>query len=568
LATNAATAFETVDDVVGSGTMTIQYGTTTTEPYAFTADSSKAIETIEVSDANKNTTLSGLRDYINQGDYGFSATIVNDGNGYRLTLTSKDTGAANSMEVTVVDDDATSTDNSGLSQLAFNENAQASMIQTVQSQDATLSINGLEITRDSNTVTGAIDGLTLNLSQADPGNPVTVTVGAGTEDIKSAIVEFVDGFNGLLSNINSLTAYNADSAAGVLIGDYTVRNITTQIRNVLSTTVSQVSSSFQSLAELGITSDKQGLLEVDNRVLDEALSGNADDVASIFTEQGRASDSGITFLSSSSDTQSGFYSVNITQMATQGEITAGTVNSLTIDDSNDTFSVNVDGINSRNITLNQGAFADGAELAAHIQAQINNDATLKAVGSSVTVAYDTLNNNFKITSQKFGDDSSVNIISVDTNTASTLGLEVASGTQGVDVAGTINGQSAEGSGQTLTSISGTSRGMVLAITSGAAGSRGSISLTKGITETLDNLLTSFLADDGFISTREEGFNDELEKITELRQKLDDRVSSLEARLVQQFSAMDALISQLNATSSYLTQQLDNFVKPNSINSKN
>jgi flagellar hook-associated protein 2 len=171
LATNENTAFATVNDVIGSGTLTIQFGTTT-DPYSFTPDSGKPSQAIEVSAANGNDTVSGLRDYINDNDFGLQASIVDDGvNGYRLVFTSDDTGAANSMELTVTGDgDGNNNNNSGLSQLAFNASAQGSLTQTVAAQDAALTINGLDITRDTNSITGAFYGVTLDLLKADEGN--------------------------------------------------------------------------------------------------------------------------------------------------------------------------------------------------------------------------------------------------------------------------------------------------------------------------------------------------------------------------------------------------------------
>ncbi len=570
LATNAATAFETVDDTVGTGTMTIQFGTTTTDPYTFTSDTSKANQVIEVSEANGNTTLSGLRDYINEGDFGISASIVNDGNGYRLTLTSENTGASNSMEITITDDgDGIQDDNAGLSQLAFNSAAQSSLTQTVEATDAQLTVNGLEITRDTNSVAGAIGGVTLNLLKADVGNVISVKVGADTASVKTAITEFVDGYNGLMTNINSLTAYDSqDNSVGILLGDFTVRSVTNQIRSVLSTSIAQFSSDFQSLADIGIKTTSEGTLSLNSATLDGALSNSPDDVASIFAKQGRATDSGVSYISSTSDTLSGSYFVNITEMASQGVLTAATINSLTIDANNDVFKIRVDGTNSGDITLTQGDYASGAALATHLQAQINNDSSLKAAGASVIVSYDSLNNNFNITSQKFGSTSSVALTSVDTNSASTIGLSILTGTTGVDVTGTINGQAAEGSGQLLTSTSGDSYGLVVSVTSGNAGNRGTLSLTNGIIDSLDNLLTTFLGSNGYISNREDGFNKELDEIATLRLKLDERINSLEARLVQQFSALDTLVSKYQATSNYLVQQLDSLVKPNSINGNN
>ena len=188
LATSAATAFVDVNDTIGTGTLTIQFGTTSTGPYAFTQDTSKATQTITVSAANNNTTLSGMRDYINDNDFGVQASIVNDGNGYRLLLTSESTGAKNSMNITVTSDgDGNDNDNSGLSQLAFNASAQASVTQTVAAQDAALSINGLDITRESNTVSGAIGGLTLELLKADVGNTVKLSVAENAQPARASI---------------------------------------------------------------------------------------------------------------------------------------------------------------------------------------------------------------------------------------------------------------------------------------------------------------------------------------------------------------------------------------------
>ena len=85
---------------------------------------------------------------------------------------------------------------------------------------------------------------------------------------------------------------------------------------------------------------------------------------------------------------------------------------------------------------------------------------------------------------------------------------------------------------------------------------------------LDDLLDNFLQSGGFIASREESLNDGLEDIADDRIRLDDRISSLEARLIRQFSALDALVAQFNQTSSFLTQQLANLPKPNSINDNN
>ena len=250
-------------------------------------------------------------------------------------------------------------------------------------------------------------------------------------------------------------------------------------------------------------------------------------------------------------------------MATRGVYQGALVNSFEIDADNDEFTLKVDGTTSGAISLTSAVYADGDALAGHIQAQINADAALKAAGVSVAVEYDSENSKFAVSSTSFGSASSVDFISVDINTLADLGLGIGSGSAGTDIAGTINGQSAAGSGQLLTSQTGDSAGLALLIDSGSAGNRGSVSFSNGIVGTIDGLLDSFLKSDGFVSTRENGLNGKLTGLTEEFEALDTKVTNLENRLIKQFSALDALVAQFNTTSTFLEQQLDNLVKPNS-----
>ncbi len=569
LASSAATAFSNVDDVIGSGTMTIRFGTTTTGPYSFTQDTSKATEIITVSAANGNNTLSGLRDYINDNEFGVRASIINDGNGYRLTLTSEDSGAENSMEITVSGDgDGDDNDNSGLSQLAFNTNAQAGMIQTVAAQDAVLKVNGLEITRDTNTVTGAINGVTLNLSKADSGNVINLNIGEDSGAVFSAIEEFVEGYNGLTETINTLTKYDSETGeSGLLIGDSTVRNVSSQLRNLMTNTVDQLAGSIRSFSDIGISTQFDGTLQIDAAKLNSAIASDTQAVEALFRPQGRPTDGDVEFVSSTDNTQPGAYSVLVSSFATQGVYNGATLNNLTIGNDNDAFTIKVDGTTSNSILLTQDTYADGDALATHIQAQINGDALLQAESITVSVSFN--GTGLDITSARYGSESTIEFTSVDASMLADLGFGVgSSGADGTDISGTINGSAATGAGQMLTSNAGNSSGLALLIDSGSTGFRGTVSFSKGMISSINEILDSYLQSDGLISTREEGLTDDLEDINEQREKLDLRISGLEARLISQFATLDSLIAQFNNTSSFLTQQLANLPKPNSISRNN
>lgn len=575
LATNENSAFATVNDVIGSGTLTIQFGTTT-DPYSFTPDSGKPSQAIEVSTANGNDTVSGLRDYINNGDFGLQASIVDDGvNGYRLVFTSDDTGAANSMELTVTGDgDGNNDNNSGLSQLAFNASAQGSLTQTVAAQDAALTINGLDITRDTNSVSGAINGVTLDLLKADVGNIVNLDVKENRDEVTASITGFVEAYNELNDNIKSLTAYDPESGAGsALIGDFTVRSVSSQIRSILFGSISGLQGDIKSLVDIGITTNSSGKLNVDSTKLKDALLNNASEVQALFSLQGKTTDPGIGYVSSTSDTQQGDYAINLTQLITQGVLTGTgpvTGTPIVISNGNDNrrFRITVDGVSSGNFNLSNGTYNSEADLATAMQNRINNRNALQTAGVSVTVTYDATADRFVITSDSSGPTSTVEITRVDTNTFADLGLDLGSGVAGTDsgFTATIDGTSAAVNGQVVTSETGPSTGLSVEILSSGFGNRGTVSLTKGLAGKLDDLLDNFLRSDGTIANREKGLNESLEGIEDDRFKLEDRILALEARLVRQFSALDTLIAQFNQTSSFLTQQLANLPKPNTINS--
>ncbi len=569
LATSAATAFATVDDVIGNGTLTIQFGTTTTSPsYSFTPDLARPPQAIDISAANGNDTVSGLRDYINENDFGFQASIVDDGiNGYRLVFTSEDTGAANSMELTVTaDGDGNDNDNAGLSQLAFNASAQGSLVQNVEAQDASLTINGLGISRDTNSISGAINGVTLDLLKADIGNIVNVEVKEDRAEITATINGFVDAYNELSESIKSLTSYDAETGTGsVLIGDFTVRSISSQIRSVLFGSISGLQGNIKSLVDIGITTNSNGTLDVDSTKLSDALDNYPSEVEALFGIQGRTTDPGVSYVSSTSDTEPGDYAINVTQLFTQGYLNgAGPVNSLTVNGGNNRIRLTVDGEDTGNFNLSGGTYADEAAFATMMQNRINS----RLSSGSVTMTYDTPNDRYVITSDSSGPASTVEITNVDSNTFADFGLAVGTGIDGTDsgMEVTIDGVTATANGQIFTSESGPSNGLSVEILTNTTGNRGTVTVSNGLAAKLDGILDAFLQSDGTIASREESLNEGLEDIEDERFRLEDRILVLEARLIRQFSALDALIAQFNQTSSFLTQQLANLPKPNSINS--
>ncbi len=577
----ATTAFDKVTDTVGTGTLTFQFGTTVGS--VFTANGAKASQTVTIGSANSS--LSGIRDAINAAKIGVTASVLNDGTGNRLVFSVGDTGAANSLKITVSDtSDASNIDNTGLSRLAYDPAGGAgtgkNLTQTVSAQNALLKVDGIDgISKASNIVTDVVQGVTLSLVKVSVlDTPATLSVTADTAGVKTAVENFVKAYNDLNKTVKDLTAYDAGTKqAAVLQGDSSVQSIITQVRRALNEPLVGVGGQYSQLSQVGIAFQRDGSLALDSSKLQTAVDTNFADIAALFANVGKPSDSLVNYVSATGKTLAGSYALNITQIATQGLLNGATTASLAhtsgtftspfvIDANNNTLSVKIDGVLSATITLTQGSYTTAAALTAEIQSKINGDSALKGASVTASVTFDSASSLLKITSDRYGSASTVEVTTVDTNTAATLGLSAASGSAGVDVAGTINGNTATGSGRFLTGQSGSIEGLKLEIVGGSTGDRGAVGYSLGYAYRLDQLATLLLGNTGPISSRTTGINSSIQDINDRREVLNRRLVDIEKRYRQQFSALDSLLAQLRTTSDYLTQQLKSL--PGFTSSKN
>ncbi|MCV6604562.1 MAG: flagellar filament capping protein FliD, partial [Porticoccaceae bacterium] len=246
-------------DTVGEGVLTIRFGTTDYTPptpgpesyNSFAVNPDRGVATITID--SSNNTLEGVRDAINDADIGVRAVVVNDGSGFRLLLSSEQTGAENSLEVAVADSgDGNNLDAAGLSALAFSS-AATNLEQTVAAQDAVFTVNGLSINSSDNRANDVIAGVDIDLKDLSGSAPVTVTIAEDQDSVKSLISDFVDSFNSFANTANTLTDYNADTGnAGALQGDFSARSIIGQVRQTLTNAVAGFNGPFSSLSEIGI----------------------------------------------------------------------------------------------------------------------------------------------------------------------------------------------------------------------------------------------------------------------------------------------------------------------------
>jgi flagellar hook-associated protein 2 len=553
----AVPGFASTSDTLGSGSLTIAFGTYDPVGNSFQLNGAKPATVINI--PSGSNTLAGIRDAINAAGAGVTATVVNDGaaRGNRLVITSKDSGAANSVRISVMDDDGNNTDASGLSQLAFDPSAapgsgkNLSEVQTAR--DAILSVDGITVTKVSNVITDAIQGITLNLTKTNAGSTVGLSVAADSAAIKDGVASFVKAFNTINKNIRDLTAFDpVTKRGGALQGDSAPLSALSQMRGVLTRTVESAQGS-TTLSQVGVSFQRDGTLALDERKLQAAIDRDLDGVVALFAATGRTADGQTLFAGSSQKTQPGSYAVAVSRLATSGSLAGSAPPNLSIASGvNDRVELSIDGA-ALGITLRPLTYASIAELAAELQTRIT-----EAGGSALVSAAGGV---LSLSSASFGTASAL-VLTGGNGASDLLGATPAT-TMGQDVAGTINGVSARGSGQTLVgAIGDASEGLALRVFGGPLGARGEAIFSRGYADQLAGLASSFLDSGGLLSTRTDGINSSIRGLGQRQEALETRLNQMEKRYRAQFTALDTSISSLQQTSSFLTQQLASLINSN------
>lgn len=439
-------------DVIGTGKLTIAFGTyapaivSPATPASFTANPDKA--SFEVTIDSSNNTLAGVRDAINAANGGVTATIVNDGTANRLVITSKETGEVNGLKITVDDDDGNPTDNSGLSKLAYDPLGAAgsgkNMSQLQAPLNALLNIDGINVIKSSNTVSDAIEGVTINLLTTSNSQAVNLGVASDQAKIKESVTAFVDAYNKVMDTLKTLTKFDeAGKSSGKLLGDATARSITSQLKSVISKAV-DTGGSITSLTDIGVGFQRDGKLGLDSTKLTNAITNNFDDIAALFSTSARTNDPQVSYLSSTSKTQTGTYPITVSQ-----------------------------------------------------------------IGSDIT-----------------------------------------------NMVGTINGVAGNGLNQELIGATGdASEGLRIKVLGNTTGARGSITFVKGYAAQLDDILDGLLDEEGLLAARTDGITESVKRLEKQTDAFNIKLTLIEKRYREQYTRLDTLLSSLQNTSSYLSQQI-------------
>jgi flagellar hook-associated protein 2 len=248
---------------IGTGTLKLSLGGTS---FNVTVDSS-------------NNSVAGLAATINSasGNPGVTATVVTGSDGAHLVLSSTVTGAANQLQVSETDA------GTALSALTYASGNTAHYTQNSAAQDAQFSISGIPYTSPSNTVSNALNGVTLTLTGTTGTSTPTLTVATNSTAIQSNISNFVSAYNTLEKSLSSLGSFDSTtSTAGPMLGDALLSGIKNEVRSALNSVVN-TGSPYTSLASIGITTNKDGTLSLNKTTLSTAMSTNFSAVSQIFS---------------------------------------------------------------------------------------------------------------------------------------------------------------------------------------------------------------------------------------------------------------------------------------------
>ena len=607
------------------------------------------------------------------------ATITGDG---KILITDLTKSRPSNLNVTMADTIAAS--GSSLD-LGFTASAAGTIRkrEITAGADASFSVDGVSLTRSSNSITDVVSGVTLNLQKKDPATTITVRVDQDLDAVKTKIRAFVAAYNNVSSYIKTQQTYDSDTkqADGVLFGDGTLSSIKTDLTSTLIGSVWGAASDLPSLGLIGINLDNDGLLAIDDTVLTNNLQTRFNDVQALFSVKASVSAGSIEYTSSGRLTQAGNYDVNITQAATQSSAisttavagTLGSAETITVTESGKTASVALtsamtmaDIVNALNtefsasyaqaLTGSETLYSDAgmttkitagttwnsvyknvgsvgtltnvtagdlisfsgtdrsggtvkgsyrvADAAtntvqgllsaveqaygSNVTAQVTSDGRItvtdKQTGnSSITLSFDMTNahdltfgtvsetnaggvkgrfkldltaandgsNHLAINHNAYGSASTFTV----SESAKLLWAADQTADNGKDVAGTIDGKTATGKGQSLTGNSGQTGidGLVLKYTGTATGAIGSIKLTMGIGELCDRTLYQITDSvSGYLTYKQDSIQNEIDSQSTQITQMEARLSQKKVRLTAQYVAMETALSKIKNQGDWLT----------------
>lgn len=514
---SSSTAFGTMIGASGLGPQTVQ------------------INGINVGLDLSTDSLQGMADKINLAATGATASVVaqqkNGTTTYRLEI-------AGSGSAPTFTDSANTLSTLGIIQ-------QAPGHSLVTAQDAEYKIDSVSLTSASNTIEEVIPGVKLTLLKANATTPEksTLTLNNDSNSVAEKVKGVMNSYNAALDFIAANSAFDANTyATGPLFGDSLVQQFESTLSSVLLSNVPGLTGSYKNLTDLGFGFGSDGRMKVDDAKLRKGIETDPDAVKKLFQNFGTGSVPTLNYVSSTNSSLTSStapYDINITQIATKTQYIAATTKTAVNTTSEKlTFAGNMFSSGSLDLTIDIGSSM------ADIVNKINNDPRLKDLLSASDNA-----GKLQIDSKKYGINGRFTLVSNQSPTADNSGVGFAAGTltDGLDVAGTIAGQTATGVGQFLTgaSTNTVANGLQIEYTGSSTGLVGTMSFARGMVGLLNASMTSFTDfTNGMTVTGEKSLRDQADSIQKDIERINKRADEKAIEMRNRFSIMEQRISQL------------------------
>lgn len=407
--------------------------------------------------------------------------------------------------------------------------------EVVAGSDALARVDGVVVQRSTNTITDAVAGLTLNLQQVEAGVTTTLTLDRDGDAIATKLKDVATAYNELLTFRAEQQKENAP-----LRNNSTLRASQANLTGQLLSGVSGLTGGFTRAGMAGLALQADGTLKLDEAVLKTALSTSFQDVATLFNTGASSTNGSLSYFVSTAKSLPGNYAVDITAAATTASVTG----------------VGFSGTYADDATADTLTITDAASGATGSIALTNGD-TIDAIVTKLNTAFGSnrmtlqaskSGNELVITGTRYGSAASFTVAYTAGGADGSAQLGIAASTvAGTDVAGTIGGLPATGSGQILTGNQlGATEGLALTYTGTALGAIGSVNFTLGVSGMLTNASDLLIEPNGPLIAQTGNLETALRT---LQTRADTVQQSLDRRrqaLVRQFVEMERAISQIQA----------------------
>ena len=417
--------YESSTSIVGAGSLVLERGDWSSG--SFVASSTVNSKTLAVAATD---TLESLKDKINELDYGVTASVLGAGDGtFTLVLKSQD-GKENALRISATE----SPSGSGLSKI--DNSTTNNTKQKLAGSDASLTVDGISLTRPSNTITDLFTGynIILNASTTVNGTDTPASLIGSVDNSKASknLNSFVTAVNDVRNLLNEKTFRGSlTQNAGELSDDPVVKSIQKQLNSLTSTQLTGFGAIGVYLSNLGVRTEKDGLLSLNTTLLENELKNNPTSLDAIFNSMYSSSSSLLTVSGGSVTAPvAGSYSFAMTAYVS-GAFTGLTSNDTSpeVTASNNTIQVTVDGTQSGSISVPAAHYTSEGALATAIQTALNADSSLTAAGKNVVVTHS--NGSYSITSGSIGSSSSIVVDSIGSNLNGFLKMSGAADTDSI-----------------------------------------------------------------------------------------------------------------------------------------